>query len=175
MNAADFWQLPINGQTPQTFAQNFFHNVRHELRHTDLDRLTFTASGRAIDAAPLMSFGDALAVTRNGKPFFAGTALPPRLVGQNNEENHAYTVVSPWYDLARTFEKSEKDSRLLPDRRAGARPSKFTQPVPSPPCGNTPSGGRSAPPGNIGTPALCPRRETSPSIHHLAGTCSRPW
>ena len=103
MNAADFWQLPINGQTPQTFAQNFFHNVRHELRHTDLDRLTFTSSGRAIDAAPLMSFGDALAVTRNGKPFFAGTALPPRLVGQNNEENHLYTVVSPWYDLARTF------------------------------------------------------------------------
>ena len=103
MNAADFWQLPINGQTPQTFAQNFFHNVRHELRHTDLDRLTFTASGRAIDAAPLMSFGDALAVTRNGKPFFAGTALPPRLVGQNNEENHLYTVVSPWYDLTRTF------------------------------------------------------------------------
>jgi hypothetical protein len=33
----------------------------------------------------------------------AGTARPPRLVGQNNEENHPYTVVSPWYDLARTF------------------------------------------------------------------------
>jgi hypothetical protein len=33
----------------------------------------------------------------------AGTALPPRLVGQPNEENHLYTVVSPWYDLARTF------------------------------------------------------------------------
>jgi uncharacterized repeat protein (TIGR01451 family) len=108
MNAADFWQLPINGQTPQTFAQNFFHNVRHELRHTDLDRLTFTASGRAIDAAPLMSFGDALAVTRNGKPFFAGTALPPRLVGQNNEENHLYTVVSPWYDLTRTFYQQQR-------------------------------------------------------------------
>ena len=50
-----------------------------------------------------MSFGDAVAVTRNGKSFFAGTALPPRLVGQNNEENHPYTVVSPWYNLARTF------------------------------------------------------------------------
>jgi len=175
MNAADFWQLSVNGAAAQTFAQNFFHNARRALRHTVTDVLSFTASGRAIDTAPLMSFGDAVAVTRNGKPFFAGTALPPRLVGQNNEENHAYTVVSPWYDLARTFEKSEKDSRLLPDRRAGARPSKFTQPVPSPPCGNTPSGGRSAPPGNIGTPALCPRRETSPSIHHLAGTCSRPW
>ena len=61
------------------------------------------ASGRDIDAAPLMNDGDAVAVTRNGKPFIAGTALPPRLAGQNNEENHPYTVVSPWYDLARTF------------------------------------------------------------------------
>ena len=61
------------------------------------------ASGRDIDAAPLMNDGDAVAVTRNGKPFIAGTALPPRLAGQNNEENHLYTVVSPWYDLARTF------------------------------------------------------------------------
>jgi hypothetical protein len=43
------------------------------------------------------------AVTRNGKPFFSGIALPPRLVGENNRENHWYTVVSPWYDLTRTF------------------------------------------------------------------------
>jgi hypothetical protein len=25
--------------------------------------------------------------------------LPPRLVGENKTENHAYTIVSPWYDL----------------------------------------------------------------------------
>jgi hypothetical protein len=31
-----------------------------------------------------MNYGDAVAVTRNGKPFFSGIALPPRLVGQNN-------------------------------------------------------------------------------------------
>ena len=44
-----FWQISVNGATPQTFAQKFFHNVRRELRHTDLDRLTFVAGGRAID------------------------------------------------------------------------------------------------------------------------------
>ena len=102
-----FWQISVNGATPQTFAQKFFHNVRRELRHTDLDRLTFVAGGRAIDATPLMNYGDAVAVTRNGKPFFAGTALPPRLVGRPNEENHLYTVVSPWYDLTRTFYQQE--------------------------------------------------------------------
>jgi poly(A) polymerase len=107
MNAADFWQLSVNGAAAQTFAQNFFHNARRALRHTVTDVLSFTASGRAIDTAPLMSFGDAVAVTRNGKPFFAGMALPPRLVGQNNEENHLYTVVSPWYDLPRTFYQQE--------------------------------------------------------------------
>jgi hypothetical protein len=42
-------------------------------------------------------------MTRNGKPFFAGIALPPRLVGRQNEENHLYTVVSAWYDLTPTF------------------------------------------------------------------------
>ena len=36
-------------------------------------------------------------------PLFSGIALPPRLVGENKGENHAYTIVSPWYDLARTF------------------------------------------------------------------------
>jgi hypothetical protein len=107
MNAADFWQLSVNGAAAQTFAQNFFHNARRALRHTVTDVLSFTASGRAIDTAPLMSFGDAVAVTRNGKPFFAGMALPPRLVGQNNEENHLYTVVSPWYDLPRTLYQQE--------------------------------------------------------------------
>jgi hypothetical protein len=70
---------------------------------SDTDVLSFAASARAIDAAPLMIYGDAVALTRNGNPFFAGTALPPRLAGQPNEENHAYTVVSPCYDLARTF------------------------------------------------------------------------
>jgi hypothetical protein len=32
-------------------------------------------------------------------PLFSGIALPPRLVGENKGENHAYTIVSPWYDL----------------------------------------------------------------------------
>jgi hypothetical protein len=96
---SQFWQLSVNGAPPQTFAQNFFHSVRRELRHTDLDRLTFVAGGWAIDAAPLMNFGDSPAVTRNGKPFFSGIALPPQLSGRPTEENHAYTVLSPWYDL----------------------------------------------------------------------------
>jgi hypothetical protein len=104
---SQFWQLSVNGGPPQTFAQNFFHLVRRELRHTDMDRLTFIAGGRAIDAAPLFNFGDSVSVTRNGKPFFSGISLSPRLVGRPSEENHAYTVLSAWYDLTRIFYQQE--------------------------------------------------------------------
>jgi hypothetical protein len=89
-------------------------------------RLSFTASGRAIDTAPLMSFGDAVAVTRNGKPFFAGTALPPRLVGQNNEENHAYTVVSPWYDARSTKVAVQRSTSRIYTYNSGAVNSRLS-------------------------------------------------
>ena len=83
-------------------------------------RLTFTASGRAIDAAPLVIYGDAAAVTRYGKPFFAGTALPPRLVGQNNEENHPYTVVSPWDDARSTKVAVQRSTSRIYTYNSGA-------------------------------------------------------
>jgi hypothetical protein len=38
-----------------------------------------------------------------GNPFSAGTALPPRLVAQNNQENHSYTVLSPPYNFTQTL------------------------------------------------------------------------
>jgi hypothetical protein len=42
-------------------------------------------------------------LSHRGKPFFSGIALPPQLSGRPTEENHAYTVLSPWYDLTRNF------------------------------------------------------------------------
>jgi len=36
-------------------------------------------------------------------PAFARVAFPPQLSGRPTEENHAYTVLSPLYNLTRTF------------------------------------------------------------------------
>jgi hypothetical protein len=167
-----FWQLTVNGGTPQTFAQSFFRNVRRALGHTDIDVLSFTASGRAIDAAPLMSFGDAVAVTRNGKPFFAGTVLPPRLVGRPNEENHAYTVVSPCYDLARTFYQQANlpavSVPINPEPGTWNRsPTSKTSPSPS-----APTWSRS--PWSSSTSSPLPRTD-SPVMKRLwSGSCTGP-
>jgi hypothetical protein len=53
--------------------------------------------------SPLLHNSISPGLPPRGKPFYAGTALPPRLVGENKGENHWYTIVSPWYDLTRSF------------------------------------------------------------------------
>jgi hypothetical protein len=100
---SQFWQISVNGRPPVSFASQMLSNVRRRLKHTDVDSLSFIASGRAITAGTLMNDGDSVTVTRNGQPFFAGTALPPQLVGSAEAENQEYTIESPWRDLKRTF------------------------------------------------------------------------
>ena len=65
----------------------------------DLTRNRQTVLVACIVTEPLMSSGHSVAATHIGKPFFAVTALPPRLVSENTMENHCYSIVSQWYDL----------------------------------------------------------------------------
>jgi hypothetical protein len=105
--ASEFWK--INGEPFAKLTNDaepvgqMLHNVRLECRVCDIDRLTFTVSGRAIDALPLFDPGNAVIVTRDGQPFFAGKAIDPRLVGQPAAEDHHYAIVSAWYDLERVY------------------------------------------------------------------------
>jgi hypothetical protein len=57
----------------------------------------------AVPITPSLHNSVSPGLSPRGKPLFSGTALPPRLVGQNNQENHSYTVLPPWYNFTRTF------------------------------------------------------------------------
>ena len=94
------------------------------------------------------------AVTCHGKPFSASTAQPARLVAQNNQENHSYTVLSPWYNFTENdgmpvvlLGRVSRGSASVPAcGRWLVGPSRFpadgSAPAPIPTSGSVPTCGR---------------------------------
>jgi len=65
-----------------------------------------------------------------GLPSQPQSPFPPQLSGRPNEENHLYAVVSPWYDLSRTFSITPLTlaHALAPPSYDLSRPSSITPP-----------------------------------------------
>jgi len=93
----------LNGQS---FATLGLSNVSRELRNMAIDRMTFDAPGRAIDAAALLAYDQEVVILRDGAPFFRGRAGRGPVTGSSKAEGHAYEVLGPWEQLERlTFQQ----------------------------------------------------------------------
>jgi hypothetical protein len=93
----------INGQS---FAALELANVARELRNMAIDRMTFDAPGRAVDAAPLLAYDQEVIILRDGRPFFRGRAGRGPVTGSSKAEEHSYEVLGPWEQLERlTFQQ----------------------------------------------------------------------
>lgn len=88
----------INGQT---FAARELSGVTREIVNMGVDRMAFTAPGRAIDASTLFAYDTLVTVTRDGQPFFSGCAGRTPKTGTPQAESHSYEILGPWEQLTR--------------------------------------------------------------------------
>ncbi len=88
----------INGQTPEALKLTVVAGEFASGRASTLRLQAVTG----FDAAEAFAYGDAVSITRDGDPFFAGTcrAIPKNADGSS--EGHGYQVEDVWADLERT-------------------------------------------------------------------------
>lgn len=93
----------INGSTPETLGLRI---VGGEFRAGGPSTVTLEANAQ-FDAAEAFSYGDEVTITRDGAPYFTGTArlVPKR--GTGAEEAIRYVVEDAWADLERTTYQEE--------------------------------------------------------------------
>jgi hypothetical protein len=86
----------INGQT---FSALRLGGLRRTLVSQSVDTVSFTATGARIDSTPLFSYGQAVAITKDGAPWFSGVITSTPIEGGPDTEGIAYQVSGPWWHL----------------------------------------------------------------------------
>lgn len=90
----------INGSTP---ADLDIENLAMELVSQDVDRFSFSAPGRALDAADLFDYDDDIVLSRwvdaAETVWFRGKVFSAPHSGSPNTEDHGYEVRGPWQKL----------------------------------------------------------------------------
>lgn len=98
------WKLVIPTATPPinaTFASLGLSGLRRTLVSQGVDRVTFTAPATAIDADPLLTYGQQAQITKDGQPWFLGVCTTNPRQGNSAKESITYELQGPWYYLER--------------------------------------------------------------------------
>ena len=67
------------------------------------DTVTIQHIGNPVDAAPLLAWGDLVTIHRDTTPWFTGRCNTVPVSGSPDSEDHAYTLVGPWWWLEQTI------------------------------------------------------------------------
>lgn len=87
--------IPVTG----TFAELKLGNLRRILTNQDVDQVTFTAPGTALDADALFIYGETVTIKKDGDPWFLGRVNRIRRSGSPAAELITYELVGPWWWL----------------------------------------------------------------------------
>lgn len=92
------WSL-ISGTSAQTAQVWGVANIVRRRKSQDVDTVTFTAPGRAVDAAPLFAPKSTVTIQRNGVVWFVGIVTKYPGDGSARGENQSYELSGPWWYL----------------------------------------------------------------------------
>jgi hypothetical protein len=67
------------------------------------DTVTIQHIGNPVDAEPLLAWGDLVTIHRDATLWFTGRCNTVPIVGSPDSEDHAYTLVGPWWWLEQTI------------------------------------------------------------------------
>lgn len=97
-----FWKINTT-----TFAENKLSNVTIQQVNMGVDRLTFRAAGRGIDADLVLSPGSAVVVYKDDAVVFRGNVSRIPIIGSGKDESQSYEIVGPWDLLERLVFQQE--------------------------------------------------------------------
>jgi hypothetical protein len=90
------WTIKIGSAAAVPLADLGLSNLTRTCRSMLVDVVSFRHDGAGIDATPLMAYGAAVIVYRDGVQWFVGRNQTVPVYGDGSGEGHVFTIHGPW-------------------------------------------------------------------------------
>lgn len=124
--AAVAWTIKIGAGSAVSLASLGLSNLTRNCRSGLEDLVTVRHDGAAVNAAPVMAYGDTVIIYRDGVKWFHGRCNTLPAAADGASEGHSFDIVGPWWWLEQiVYQQGWKLWDPAADSGAGALVTKF--------------------------------------------------